>query len=583
MAWLAVAARLATAAGDAPAAARHGERARALHDELIAQADPAWRAAMRADPERPAAPSTPAAPADAEERAHLRRLVALSRRLNAETRLAPLLGEIIDAAIELTGGERGVLLLADDAGTLEVAIARNFDARDLADDDPARSPSRSIAARAAASGEPVITVDAGADARFDDAMSVAALRLRSVVAVPLRQKGRVIGCVYVDHRLRRGAFDEGAALRLLDLADLAGAAIDNARLADALRERSEEAAALGARLAAELADRELELARARADLADDRARLRHAYPAIVGRSPALVAMLAQVDRAAASSLPVVLVGESGTGKELVARALHEHSARVGRPFVAINCGALPETLLESELFGHVRGAFTGADRERAGLFEIADGGTLLLDEIADTSAGMQARLLRVLQEGRVRRVGDHRERAVDVRVVAASQQPLGELVAAGRLRDDLRYRLEVIPIEVPPLRAREGDIPLLAQALLARLAPTPPRLTHAATRALAAHAWPGNVRELENALARAIALGGDVIDLEDLPDAVLARRGRTPTAAPDDLRLRPAIDELERSYLAAAMARAGGNQTVAARLLGLSRFGLQKKLRRLAE
>ena len=301
----------------------------------------------------------------------------------------------------------------------------------------------------------------------------------------------------------------------------------------------------------------------------------------------MVRMLDVVDRAAATSLPVVIVGESGTGKELIARALHDHGPRRDGAFVAINCSAVPEPLLESELFGHVRGAFTGADRDRRGLFEVADGGTLFLDEIADTSPGMQAKLLRVLQDGMIRRVGDSKTRKVDVRVVAASQRSLAELSAAGTFREDLRFRLEVITVPVPPLRERDGDVPLLVEKLLAQMCRgrTPPKITRAAMRALGQHRWPGNVRELENALARGVALGGDVIDVADLPEAVAASAARPEPAKPavgEDLRLKPALVATEQSYIGAAMARAKGNQTVAARLLGLSRFGLQKKLRRLS-
>ncbi|MBS1122848.1 MAG: protein kinase, partial [Deltaproteobacteria bacterium] len=259
-------------------------------------------------------------------------------------------------------------------------------------------------------------------------------------------------------------------------------------------------------------------------------------------------------------------------------------------FVAINCGAVPEPLLESELFGHVRGSFTGADRDRRGLFEVADGGTLFLDEIADTGAAMQAKLLRVLQDGLVRRVGDTKTLKVDVRIIAASHHALADLVTAGRFREDLRFRLEVITIPVPALRDRDGDVPLLVESMLAQLcAGVPgrplPRVTRAAMRALGQHPWPGNVRELENALARGLAMGGDVIDLADLPDAIANAAARPEPAKPalgEDLRLKPALVATEQAYITAAMTRAKHNQTVAARLLGLSRFGLQKKLRRLA-
>jgi transcriptional regulator with GAF, ATPase, and Fis domain len=581
----AVACRLAQRAGDPVLGRGQAERARAAHAAIVAAAAPAFRAALDADPDLAGLPAIeePARGAPSESAAHLRRLLTLSRRLNVEPDVERILDEVIDTAIELTAAERGFLLLRQSDGALAPVVSRNFAMSDLAGSD--RSVSRSIAERAAQTGEPVLTVDAGIDERFAIAASVAALRLRSVLAVPLRQRGQVTGCIYVDHRLRGGAFDDTAATVLGELADIAAIAIENARLTDDLRRTTREVEALNQRLGHELAERDAELVRVKADL-PDRDRLRHRYERIIGHSPATVRMLDLVDRAAATSLPVVIIGESGTGKELVARALHDHGPRGGSPFVAINCSAVPEPLLESELFGHVRGAFTGADRDRRGLFEVADTGTLFLDEIADTSPAMQAKLLRVLQDGVVRRVGDSKTRQVDVRIVTASQRSLAELAASGTFREDLRFRLEVILIAVPPLREREGDVPLLVEHLLARLVPDkPPRLTRAALRALAHYRWPGNVRELENALARGVAMGGDVIDVGDLPEAITATALRPEPARPsagDDLRLKPALASTEQAYIGAAMERSKGNQTVAARLLGLSRFGLQKKLRRLA-
>ncbi|HEY1813053.1 MAG TPA: sigma 54-interacting transcriptional regulator [Kofleriaceae bacterium] len=587
----AVASQLADRAGDDVTAKREADRARTAHAAMLAAAAPAFRATLERDPDLAAlvpADAAASAPDRTTGEPQLRRLLALSRRLNSEPDVTRILDEVIDTAIEVTAAERGFLLLRQPDGELAPVVSRNFAAADLHGSE--RSVSRSIAERAAQTGEPVMTVDAGIDERFAIAASVAALRLRSVLAVPLRQRGAITGCIYVDHRLRGGAFDDAAATVLGELADIAAIAIENARLTDHLRHAAREVDELNARLAADLAERDAELVRVKADL-PDRARLRHAYEQIIGRSPAMVRMLDLVDRAAATALPVVIVGESGTGKELVARALHENGPRRAGAFVAINCSAVPEPLLESELFGHVRGAFTGADRDRRGLFEVADGGTLLLDEIADTSAAMQAKLLRVLQDGSIRRVGDTRTRTVDVRVIAASQRSLAELVTRGSFREDLRFRIEVISITVPPLRERDGDVPLLVEALLARIAAgrTPPRLTRAALRALGQHRWPGNVRELENALARGLAMCGDAvtsaIDIGDLPEVVAAAAARPEPAKPiagDELKLKPALAATEQAYIAAAMERAKNNQTVAARLLGLSRFGLQKKLRRLA-
>lgn len=582
-----VAAQLAQRGRDSGLARSLAERARAAHAALVATAAPVFRAALEADPDLERLPgeratSTATRPDDTS--AFLRRLLTLSRRLNSEDSVERILDEVIDTAIELTAAERGFLLLRQADGELAPVVSRNFAMGDLESGD--RSVSRSIAERAAQTGEPVVTVDAGVDERFAVAASVAALRLRSVLVVPLRQRGAITGCIYVDHRLRGGAFDDAAASLLGELADIAAIAIENARLTEDLRRTTREVDDLNRRLSAELADRDAELVRVKADL-PSRDRLRNAYEGIVGKSPAMIRTLELVDRATATALPVVIVGESGTGKELIARALHDHGPRRDGAFVAINCSAVPEPLLESELFGHVRGAFTGADRDRRGLFEVADGGTLFLDEVADTSPGMQAKLLRVLQDGMIRRVGDTKQRKVDVRVVTASQRSLAQLAEAGTFREDLRFRLEVIAIAVPPLRERDGDVPLLVEKMLAHMCRgrTVPKLTRAALRALAQHRWPGNVRELENALARGVAMGGDVIDVGDLPEGVVAAAARPePARAPvgDDLRLKPALTATEQAYINAAMTRAKGNQTVAARLLGLSRFGLQKKLRRLA-
>ena len=584
-AWraLAIAAALAATTGE-PAAATLAARARAGFDELVAATPEPWRAGLMTDRDLAAlAAPAPAAVALAPDAAalhdRLRRLLGLARRLSADVPLPRILDDVIDAAIELTGGERAFVLLRNDTDAeLEVAAARGF----VTDALTPTAISRSIAHRAIASGEAVVTVDAGADERFDGAASIAALRLRSVVAVPLLDRGAVLGCLYVDHRVRTSAFDDHAAATLTELAALAAVAIASARLVARARRDADAIAALNARLAVEIAERDAELVVVRA-AAPTRPR-RAGFDAIVGESPAIIAVLGLIERAAQVALPVAIAGESGTGKELCARAVHDAGPRRDRPFVAINCGALPEALLESELFGHVKGAFTGADRERKGLFEIADGGTLFLDEIADTSPGLQAKLLRVVQDGVVRRVGDERTRKVEVRLVTAARVPLAELVAAGRFRDDLRYRLDVIAITLPPLRTRAADLPALITHLLGRIAGDrpPPRVSKDAARALARYPWPGNVRELENALARAVALGSDPITVDDLPETLRGPGVAAPRFAPDgELTLKPAIDGLERAYVAAALARANGNQSAAARLLGLSRFGLQKKLRRL--
>jgi DNA-binding NtrC family response regulator len=308
--------------------------------------------------------------------------------------------------------------------------------------------------------------------------------------------------------------------------------------------------------------------------------------AVVAASPAMRPLVHFVERAAACDSTVLLLGESGTGKEVLARALHQRSHRASGPFVAVNCAAISGSLLESELFGHERGAFTGAFARKPGRFELADGGTLLLDELAELSPEAQAELLRVLEERTVTRVGGTHPVAVDVRVIAATHADLKEAVAAGRFREDLYYRLSVLVAAIPPLRERREDIDALARHFLARLVCHAPRrvdgISPAAMTALTGHRWPGNVRELRNVIERAVMLGANpVIEVDDLPPEI---RRASPVAAPPDgtqVGLPMPVDELERRNLLAALAATGGNKTRAARLLGIDRVTLYNRLRKL--
>ncbi len=289
--------------------------------------------------------------------------------------------------------------------------------------------------------------------------------------------------------------------------------------------------------------------------------------------------LTLVAKVAAADLPVLIRGESGTGKELVARAIHTGSPRRDGPYVSENCGAIPDSLLESALFGHERGAFTGAHAARIGLFEAADGGTLFLDEVGEMSAPMQAKLLRVVQDGEVRRLGSESARHVDVRLVAATHRDLERWVAEGRFREDLYYRIAVVTVPLPPLRERPEDIAPLVATLLARHTETPPRVTAAAMARLQSEPWPGNVRQLENELRRALVLCDAVIDVEHLTVEPSTTSARTTARAGFDLKGQ--VADLERELLERALERTEGNVTQAAKLLGLSRYGLQKMMKRL--
>jgi DNA-binding NtrC family response regulator len=300
---------------------------------------------------------------------------------------------------------------------------------------------------------------------------------------------------------------------------------------------------------------------------------------LLGRTPAMVRLYRESARAAASDATVLIFGESGSGKELVARAVHAYSPRKAEAFVAINCGALTESLLETELFGHVRGAFTGAERERKGLFEQADRGTLFLDEIGEISPRMQAQLLRVLQEGEIRPVGASESRRIDTRVVAATNKDLVAMAKAGDFREDLLYRIMVVTITVPPLRERKDDIPLLVQHFLSKHGTDQKHQIEVnALESLRRFDWPGNVRQLENTIARALALTpGDRIALDDLPLEITAGNGADSTEGSDDGI--KTLSERNKAYALDVLAKVGGNKSKAAELLGIDRKTLYRLLK----
>jgi len=306
------------------------------------------------------------------------------------------------------------------------------------------------------------------------------------------------------------------------------------------------------------------------------------FGALVGRSPQMVRVAEMISRVAPTDTTILIEGESGTGKELVARAIHGESPRADRPFVAINCGALPETLLESEMFGHVKGAFTGATATKKGLFEEADRGTLFLDEIGDTSTAIQIKLLRVLQEREIRRVGSNAPIKIDVRILAASHRSLEELVKEGRFREDLLYRLNVVTIPVPPLRERREDIPLLAahflEGAVKRLGKPVPTLSQEAMNLLLEYPWPGNVRQLENAIERAVLLATrETIFPGDFPPSLLRTGSAGEQGAPPPKLLR--LEDMEREHILSTLDDLGWNQARAAEALGIGRNTLWRKLK----
>jgi two-component system response regulator PilR (NtrC family) len=308
--------------------------------------------------------------------------------------------------------------------------------------------------------------------------------------------------------------------------------------------------------------------------------LSHQFSNIIGRSDSMLAVFKMIETVARTNSTILLTGESGTGKGLVAQAIHFNSLRRDKPMVSLNCGAMPEALLESELFGHMRGAYTSADSNKKGLLEVAERGTIFLDEIGEMSAVMQVKLLRVLQERRFRRVGGLEELTADIRVIAATNQDLTRLIAEGKFREDLFYRINVIPISLPPLRERREDIPLLADHFLAKYAEQMEKpiaaISHDALDFLIQYEWPGNIRELENVLERAVALESTPSVLPDsLPANIRGELPRSSQAPADGLPeagfdLEAHVKEIERGYIAEALKRAGGVQVKAAELLGMS-------------
>jgi Nif-specific regulatory protein len=378
--------------------------------------------------------------------------------------------------------------------------------------------------------------------------------VRSAMAAPLRLRDRTLGLVYVDDRGRHDRFAQDDLELLVAVARIASVIVD-------VSVRYERAVAM------------VEVAQAG-----------RIAPELIGRSPGIQQVRREVERFGVTDLPIFLTGESGVGKELVARALHQASPRKAAAFVAVNCAAMPDTLLESELFGHVRGAFTGADKARRGKLSLADRGTLFLDEVADLSAAAQAKLLRVLEDGEVVPVGSETAMRVDLRVVSASHKDLRAAVADGRFRQDLYYRLAGAEIAIPPLRERGADMIELAETFLARTRAqrsAPSRISSGAIAALTGYTWPGNVRELRHAIERACAIAqGDTIEASDLAlRSPMATTG--PVLPAGSLASQyAALDETERRLVEEAMSKAGGNVSEAARLLGITRIMMKRRLDR---
>ncbi|MCP4771791.1 MAG: FHA domain-containing protein [Planctomycetes bacterium] len=504
----------------------------------------------------------------------LQTILAVARTLEQEDRMERSAALLVDAAVSLTRAERGFLFLLED-GRTTLALARNF-AR-----EPVPAPetkfSRTLLAKTLHCRDAVLLKDAASDGEFAGVESISDLGLRSVLAVPLRYRGEVMGLLAVDHRLTSSAFRRSDISLVGGLAGLASAYLGAKRLNQSLAKMKRHNGRL---------QRQLGKRNSSASVAPLETSGGAGFAGLVGTAPAMQKLCSDMERILDSNAAVVIEGESGTGKELVARALHFHSRLSDKPFVVENCGALPDTLLESELFGHSKGAFTGATRDRKGRFEEADGGTMFLDEVGEMSTAMQARLLRVLQEGEIRRVGSNEVRRVSVRVVAATNADLAAKVKAGEFREDLYYRLKVIGLRVPPLHERREDIPLLCEHFMgieaAENGCEVRSLSAAAAKALQAYSWPGNVRELRNEIRRLVLLGEGEVQANELSAPVLRAEAGNTLHLGEGAPLPDRVKALEIAAIREAIAKEPNNRSQAAKLLGITRFALLRKIEKYA-
>jgi len=574
-----------------------------------------------------------------KEREIFLKLLEINRNLNSRIILSDLLDVIIDTIVEVTGAERGFLVFPDkeefsqgstvtltrseilsdkitsetetkvegrkDASKsssrpsggespgdgLHIKAARNMDR------EPVKTPEyklcASIAKSVLDSGTPIRSDDAIKDRRFQSLTGEDQPNVKSVLCVPVKSNDRVLGAIYVDNRFKVNAFTENHLRWLGILSHQVAVAIRNAQMFDDLRSRSKELEDARGRLERMNLDLEnkvlsknLQLEEVMKLIPRDRPnRFKYDYSNIITRSPRMYEIFNLLDKVTDSVVPVLVLGESGTGKELVARAIHVNGSRREQAFVSENCAAIPMNLLESEFFGHVRGAFTGASRDKRGLFEVAHQGTLFLDEIADMSLAMQTKFLRVLQDGEIRRVGGKNIIKVDVRIVSATNKNIYELVRKNDFREDLLYRINVITVTLPALRERREDIPLLIDHFLEKIAARDggkkKSIEGETFQLLYQYDWPGNIRELENEVERLTALGGERIDAHLLSPNIQARGQDRPVSyggkALKDIVART-VEDVEKHVIHSTLVEAGWKKTRAAEILDISRPTLDTKI-----
>jgi transcriptional regulator with GAF, ATPase, and Fis domain len=465
-----------------------------------------------------------------------KKLFEFSQKLMASYELPVLLDQLLDVMIQVSNADKGFLVLME-SGEPVVKVARNLRRETIS--DAVSQLSDSILARVVKSRKPLIISDALTDAEFKNSLSVVNLKLTSVMCVPLLERGNILGVIYVGNDNVAQLFEESHLEVLTIFASQASLLVRNALLVNELQ----------------LDNRSLH---------ERIERMR--FGEILGSSPPMQEVFRKVQKIAGTDISVLVTGETGTGKELIARELHNRSLRAKGPFVTINCGAIPENLLESELFGHVRGAFTGAVSNKTGRFQAADRGTLFLDEIGEMPLLLQVKILRALQERVVVRVGDSNAEPIDIRIIAATNRDLEAEIKAGRFREDLYYRLNVVHLHLPPLRDRGDDIVVLARYMVGRYAPEyggkVRGLTPNAIASLKRHRWSGNIRELENRIKKAVVLSDKaLLGPEDLD--------LTPDDLPPILPLAEAKEQFQRDYINEILILNNGNRTKTARDLGV--------------
>jgi transcriptional regulator with GAF, ATPase, and Fis domain len=490
-------------------------------------------------------------PATSRLARNLNALLKISRVVHSIRDLAALQAELLTLIFEVVPADRGAILLN---GTSSTEFASTYARHRTIDDPRPVRVSRTIARQVLEQRVAILGGDVVGSGDFNAVESLITSQVRSLLCVPLTVFEKIIGCIYLDSTNPLARFDEDDLQLVTAIAGISAVALENARQLEWLQEENQ-------RLTEEI-------------------NLQHS---MIGEGPKMKEVYHFLGRVAPTESTVLIWGESGTGKELAARAIHSNSPRAKKPFVAINCAAITETLLESELFGHEKGAFTGAVTQKKGKLEVANGGVVFLDEIGELAPAMQSKLLRVIQEREFERVGGTRPISVDIRLIAATNKNLAEAVKGGSFRQDLYYRLNVVAITMPPLRDRKEDIPILANYFITKHAPRcavkPKPLSEEARVCLINYDWPGNVRELENAMERALVMSSaETILPEDLPEAVLERA--TP-AGLESAKYHSALKDVKKQLIVTALEESKGNFTEAAKSLGLHPNYLHRLIRNL--